>query len=162
MSLIAFYRYRSGHPYTPGFRDGVDINGDGSAVNDPAFVDDQISGMDAVIAASECLRSQVGRFVERNSCREPGVDRLDLRVELGPVRVATYPVRVLVDVLNVLDAEAPVTDRALYLVDPAGSVTLDPATGTVAVPLVANPDFGTPRALRGSGRAIRLGVRVNY
>ena len=48
--LAGFYSYRSGYPFTPGFRDGVDANGDGSWRNDPAYVDNQIVGADSVIA----------------------------------------------------------------------------------------------------------------
>ncbi|MEP7324729.1 MAG: TonB-dependent receptor, partial [Gemmatimonadota bacterium] len=40
------YRFRSGLPFTPGFRPGVDINGDGSGSNDPAFIDGAIAGTD--------------------------------------------------------------------------------------------------------------------
>jgi hypothetical protein len=68
----------------------------------------------------------------------------------------------VVDGLNLLDAEYAYVDRALYLVDPAGSITTDPATGTVTVPLVANPNFGKAIRRYGSGRALRFGIRVNY
>ncbi|MES1259332.1 MAG: carboxypeptidase regulatory-like domain-containing protein, partial [Gemmatimonadota bacterium] len=45
LTLAARFRYRSGLPFTPGFRNGVDANGDGSGANDPAFVGASISGM---------------------------------------------------------------------------------------------------------------------
>jgi hypothetical protein len=35
----AVYRVRSGTPFTPRFRAGVDANGDGDPHNDPAFID---------------------------------------------------------------------------------------------------------------------------
>ncbi len=159
--LAAFYGFRSGHPFTPGFRDGVDANGDGSWGNDPAYVDDQIAGIGDVIGAWPCLQGQIGRFAERNSCRGPGISRLDLRVVLGPFRLGA-PVALVVDGLNLLDAEYAAVDRALYLVDPAGSLTTDPATGVVTVPLVANPNFGKAIRRYGSGRALRFGIRVNY
>ncbi len=38
LTLAARYRYRSGLPFTPGFPQGVDVNGDGSGGNDPAFI----------------------------------------------------------------------------------------------------------------------------
>ena len=60
------------------------------------------------------------------------------------------------------DAEAPVVDRALYLVDGNAALVTDPGTGVVTVPLVANPNFGQPLARRATGRAIRVGVRLNY
>jgi hypothetical protein len=159
--LAGFYSFRSGYPFTPGFRDGVDANGDGSWSNDPAYVDDQVTGINDVITAWPCLQDQVGRFVDRNSCRGPGIKRLDLRVVLGPFRLG-YPVELVVDGLNLLDAEYADVDRALYLVDPTGTLTTDPATGLVTVPLVANPDFGKAIRRYGSGRALRFGIRVNY
>jgi len=159
--LAGFYGYRSGDPFTPGFRDGVDANADGSWRNDPAYVDDQVPGVPDLFSAWPCLREQVGRFADRNSCRGPTVQRLDLRLALGPFRLG-YPIEVTVDALNVLDAEYADVDRALYLVDPAGSLTTDPASGVLTVPLVANPGFGRVIRRFGSGRALRLGIRVNY
>jgi hypothetical protein len=159
--LAAFYSFRSGHPFTPGFRDGVDANADGSWRNDPAFVDDQVAGVTDLLPAWPCLLEQVGRFARRNACRGPTVQRLDLRLVFGPFRLG-YPLEVMVDALNVLDAEYAEVDRALFLVDPAGSLSTDPVTGVVTVPLVANPGFGTVIRRLGSGRALRFGIRVNY
>jgi hypothetical protein len=159
--LAAFYGFRSGRPFTPGFRDGVDANADGSWRNDPAYVDDEVPGVADLFTSWECLRTQAGGFAERNSCRGPNRRTLDLRLALGPFRLGA-PVELVLDALNLLDAEFADVDRALYLVDPAGSLVTDPATGVVTVPLVANPDFG--RAIRryGSGRYLRIGLRVNY
>lgn len=161
-SVSGFYRYQSGFPFTPGFPAGVDVNGDGTAGNDPAFVDPDIAGIDDLVAAWECLALHAGGFVERNACRADGESTLDLRAVIGPVRIGTYPVELYVDALNVLDAERPILDEALYAIDPAGAVTTDPATGALVLPLMANPAFGTPLAFRGTGRALRIGMRVNY
>jgi hypothetical protein len=68
----------------------------------------------------------------------------------------------VVDAMNLLDTEFADVDHALYLVDPAGALSTDPATGVVAVPLVANPDFGKAIRRYGQGRYLRIGVRVNY
>ena len=40
VTLTGTYRFRSAYPFTPGYRAGVDANGDGSALNDVAFVPD--------------------------------------------------------------------------------------------------------------------------
>src|SRR5690606_32789463 len=77
--LAGVYRYRSGDPFTPGFRDGVDANGDGSGRNDPAFVDERIAGVSELARAWPCLRTQSGALAERNACRGPGVHGLDVR-----------------------------------------------------------------------------------
>lgn len=159
--LAAFYAFRTGRPFTPGFRDGVDANGDGSWRNDPAYVDDTIAGVTDLFPAWDCLRQQVGRFAARNSCRGSALKTLDLRLAVGPFRLG-YPVELVVDALNLLDTEFAEVDRALFLVDPAGSLSRDPATGVVTIPLLANPDFGRVIRRYGSGRYLRVGIRVNY
>lgn len=159
--VAGFYGYRSGYPFTPGFRDGVDANADGSWRNDPAYVDGALPGVTDLFAEWTCLDRNAGGFAERNACRGPAIQRLDARLVLGPFRLGA-PVEIVLDALNLLDAEYVEVDRALFLVDPAGTVTEDPAAGTVTVPLVANPGFGRPIRRYGSGRTLRLGLRVNY
>jgi len=157
--LVAAYRYRSGYPFTPGFRPGVDANGDGAA-NDPAFVDDTMSGMAAVMSKWNCLRSQVGQFAQRNACRASGVNSLDLRLEVPVVKVAGYPLNVVVDAVNLLESDVGLIDNALYLVDPSKPLTT--AGGVTHVPLVVNPNFGNVLIRDSSGRFLRVGLRVNW
>ena len=159
-SLAGFYRHQSGLPFTPGFRVGVDANGDGSSRNDPAFVDDELSGVADLLSGWDCLRVQVGRFAERNSCRGDPTNTLDVRVAIRVFQVAGYDVEVMADGLNLLDPRMAELDRALYLVDPSGSLATDPVTGNVTVPLIANPNFGRPAQLFSTGRFIRFGIRV--
>jgi hypothetical protein len=160
-SLAALYRYRSGLPFTPGFAPGLDVNGDGSA-NDPAYVDDALPGMADVLAAWPCLRSQVGRFSERNACRDRDHRSLDLRLGLGPVTMGGHPVEIWIEATNLLEPEEAIRDRALYLVDAAAPLVTDPATGRVTVPLAVNPRFGMPIGYRGTGRTLWFGLRVGY
>ncbi len=162
VQLAGFYRYSSGRPFTPGFRPGVDVNGDGSSRNDPAFIDDAITGTAELVAAWDCLRDNLGQFSQRNSCRTDGVSTLDLRAVLSPIRVGNYPFSVVIDALNVLDSDVGDPDRAVYLVDPNLPLVTDPNTGVVSVPLVANPNFGALSVRRTTGRKVRIGVRVNY
>jgi hypothetical protein len=160
--IAGFFRHESGQPFTPGFREGVDANGDGSYRNDPAAVDESVPGVSDLVGAWACLRQQVGRaFVERNSCRGPSQRTLDLRLSFGPLQIG-YPVELVIDALNLLETNLVDVDRALYLVDPAQATTIDPQTGAVTVPLVGNGDFGRPVVRRGPGRLLRLGLRVNY
>jgi hypothetical protein len=154
------YRYRSGLPFTPGFRPGVDANGDGSGENDPAFIDNAVAGTPELLADHDCLSSQVGEFADRNSCREDKVHALDLRVGLKlPFQLMGSDLRVTVDAFNVVSSETGVIDRAVYLVDPAQPLTV---TGTVNLPLVANPGFGSLLARRLEPRIVRLGLKVDY
>jgi carboxypeptidase family protein len=82
VTVGARWRYRSGLPFTPGFRPGVDVNGDGGGRNDPAFLDAAVSGLSAALAAGRC-EAAAGDFAKRNSCREPSVNGLDLYLALG-------------------------------------------------------------------------------
>lgn len=154
------YRYRSGLAFTPGFRPGVDPNGDGSGENDPAFIDNAVAGTPELIGDNDCLSSQVGEFAERNSCREKAVHALDLRLGLLlPFKVMGSDLRVTVDAFNVVSSETGVVDRAVYLVDPAQPLTV---TGSVNIPFIANPGFGTLLVRRGEPRIVRLGLKVAY
>jgi hypothetical protein len=160
LTLSGLYRFESGAPFTPGFRGGVDANGDGADDNDPAFIDDAVSGIAPVLAAWDCLRGQSGEFAARNSCREPGSHRLDVRLALAPLRLGSAPLSLVVEALNVVESGAGWRDHALYLVDRTATLTTNPATGVVTVPLIANPAFGDVLARRTSGRTIRLGLRI--
>ena len=154
------YRYRSGLPFTPGFRPGVDANGDGSGENDPAFLDNAITGTPELLADHDCLANQAGEFAERNSCREDRVHALDLRVGVKlPLKVMGSDLRFMIDAFNVVSSETGVVDRAVYLVDPSQPLTV---AGTVNVPLIANPGFGSLLVRRLEPRIVRLGLKVDY
>jgi hypothetical protein len=157
--VAALLRVRSGAPFTPGFRDGVDANGDGAWGNDPAFVSDTVAGAVDLIAGS-CLRGQIGRFAQRNSCRGPAVASFDVRVGVRDVRLLGASAEVVVEGLNLIATGEGVVDRALYLVDPSRSLTTS-AGGVVNVPLIANQNFGSLLVRRSPGAAVRLGLRVS-
>ena len=160
--LAGFYRFQSGFPFTPGFRDGVDANGDGSFNNDPAFVDDAIAGAGDLFNEWECLRVQVGRFARRNSCRGDPIHTLDVRVVLRAFEARGYSVELVADGVNLLDPEVAELDRALYLVDASGALVTDPVLAETTVPLLVNPNFGQPVRGLSTGRFFRVGLRVGY
>ena len=159
--LAVVYRYESGTPFTPGFATGVDVSGTGST-NNPAYVDANISGMTSLLSQWSCLSGQVGQFAARNSCRDPGVQSLDLRVTFDLVRIGHAPVEVVLDALNLLESDVGVRDHALYVINPAVPLTTNVATGAVTVPLLANAGFGNVLVHRSPGRELRIGLRVNY
>jgi len=162
VTVATRYRYRSGFAFTPGFRDGVDVNADGSGRNDPAFVDAAIGGMQALINQNSCIKEQSGRFVDRNSCREHGNHALDLTVAVGlPVRALGGRLELTADVFNLASTPTGLIDRALVLVDPAGTLATD-GLGNVTLPLIANPRFGKLLSRRTEPRILRLGLRVAY
>jgi hypothetical protein len=162
-SLGARFRYRSGLPYTPGFRPGVDINGDGSGNNDPAYVDGSISGLSELLSGAGCDVGAVNTFVARNACREDALTALDLRFQIGlPAHTGDGgQLSLVVDAFNVVTTATGIIDRALVLVDPAG--TLTPAgPGRINVPLIVNPNFGRLLVRRADPRMLRVGLRMEY
>lgn len=154
--LAATYRLRSGLPFTPGFRPGVDVNGDGSGQNDPVFYG-SVSGLSLL----RCAGVVGTGFAERNSCRGPMRSTLDLAVTAGLPLGDAARVAVTVEAFNVVATATGILDRAAVLVDPAGVFSVDGA-GSVTIPFVANPDFGTLLSRRGDPRMIRVGLRLEY
>ena len=82
-------RVRSGTPYA--YTVEGDANGDGTALNDLAYIPrdstdislanpEAYRALDAYIEGSKCLRSQRGRLMARNSCRNPAARSLDARI----------------------------------------------------------------------------------
>jgi Carboxypeptidase regulatory-like domain/TonB dependent receptor len=156
----AVYRGRSGRPFTPGFRAGVDANGDGVAGNDPAFVDAGLPGMTELLAAHACLRSAAGGLAERNGCRGDWSHRLDLRIAFRVATLASGPLDVVLDAMDVIPTTFGRVDDALYLIDRSGSLTTDPVTGVTTIPLAVNPNFGELIADRSPGILFRVGLRI--
>jgi len=93
MTLVG--RLTSGSPFTPVV--SGDINGDGSARNDRAFIFNPAAGGDTALAngmtrlmaaapagVAGCLERQFGGIAERNSCRNSWTESLDARFMLTP------------------------------------------------------------------------------
>lgn len=162
LQLSGLYRYRSGIPFTPGFGSGLDINGNGVTGDDPAFVDAQVPGTDALISRWSCLKGQVGEFATRNSCRTEGLQSLDARVRVPLVHFGRYSGELVLDGLDLLASDIRLPDTALYQADPSGSIAVDAASRSVSVPLVANPNFGEPTRSVRPGRVFRIGLQLTY
>ncbi len=160
-SVAALFRYQSGYPFTPGFRPGVDANGDGSSSNDPAFIDGSVSGMSELLAKWPCLQADQGTYATRNSCRTPNLLSLDGRFSMTFHSTARYAASLVVDALHLIATKDGEPDRAVYLLDPAANLSVD-GSGNVTVPLVANPDFGQLVTRFTAERQLRLGLRVSF
>jgi len=156
VTVAAAYRYRSGLPFTPRYRAGVDANGDGSVRNDVAFVDATLAA--PLLDAWSCLDDQVGEFATRNSCRAPAVHALDVSLGVRLGRLMGRDATLVLDALDVIETEDGIVDDALLLVDPAGSITT--GGGTVTVPVLINPDFGKVIYPSSRGRMLRIGLRI--
>ena len=155
-------RYESSRPFTPGFGPGMDMNADGVAGNDPAFVDPFIDGMDPLLAEWDCLRSAANRFVERNDCRAPARRALDLQLETDLVTRQDLVIAFRVEALDLLSEGGAWYDTALYTLDPEGSADLDATDGIVSVPLRVNPDFGQPLVEGFNPTRVRLELQVRF
>jgi hypothetical protein len=184
VTVSAFLRARSGTPFA--YNVEGDANGDGIALNDLAYVPRDSAdvtltnpaayrALDAYIDASPCLRSQRGRIMARNTCRNPSVQALDLRLakrlgasargaelsvdvinlpnllrrEWGRVRETTS--REVVELLAVQGWDVA-NDRPQYAVRMAGESAAFPVLGTVSA---------TDGALASRWR-IQLGARFDY
>lgn len=157
ITIGARWRYRSGLPFTPGYRRGVDANGDGGTGNDPVALG-AVTGLSGVLSGAGCSAGS-GGFAVRNSCREDAVQALDLHAAIGLPFGGARRVVLTVDAFNIVATETGIIDRAAVLVDPAGSITLN-AAGRTVLPLVVNDNFGGLLARRGDPRTLRVGLRV--
>ena len=155
--LSAVYTLRSGLPFTPGFRPGVDMNGDGSWSNDPAIVTGN-PDVGSLLAQWGCELPVEEGIVPRNGCRGTSVHDLDLRLVVG-VPVGGLSLALTGEVLGVFERSEGLRDTALYLVDRSGTLNLS-ADGTLTIPLVANPDFGNLLRPSIPGRLFRIGLRL--
>ncbi|MFW6079395.1 MAG: hypothetical protein ACODAE_07240, partial [Gemmatimonadota bacterium] len=163
LRLAARYRYSSGRPFTPGFRYGVDANGDGVFGNDPAFVDDAIDGMEPLLERWECLRTGVGAFADRNACRGPAIQTLDVTLGFRLPSLGGVETEIFAAGLGLIESDGIArVDRALYLIDRNGAVSHDADTGVTTLPLGVNPRFGRPLLRRATGTIVRLGLRMAY
>jgi hypothetical protein len=160
--ISALYRHQSGYPFTPGFRPGVDANGDGAFGNDPAFIDNSVAGTGELVAQWSCLSDNVAGFVVRNACRGPAVKALDGRVSISVASTEQLRAHVVVDVLNAFASDDIIADKAVYLVDPARALNVSSNGRNVTVPLMVNPNFGQPLVRFTPERLVRIGLRVSW
>jgi hypothetical protein len=158
LTLTGTYRFRSAYPFTAGYRAGVDANGDGSALNDVAFVIDDPAVLE-LARDWDCLDTSLSRFVKRNSCRGEGVHELDVRVALDILPSRSRRLELVVEGFNLLESEVGLRDTALLLVDGSGALSVDPDTGDVEVPVTINPRFGDVVTSTSPGRMLRVGLR---
>jgi len=156
VTVGARYRLRSGLPFTPGFRPGVDVNGDGGGQNDPVFY-----GSVGGLSLAGCAGTVGSGFALRNSCRGDMVSALDLSIETRLPVGGAAGLRLMVEAFNVVSTAVGPLDQAAVLVDPNGVFAVD-GSGNVTLPLIANPGFGTLLSRRTDPRMVRVGLRLEY
>ncbi len=112
------YEGESGRPYS--YRYDGDVNGDNATSNDLIYVPRSISevrfqaasgtqpvtpeqswaNLNQFIESVECLREARGRVLERNECRQPWFNRVDVRVAQTVPTISNQRVQLTLDVLN--------------------------------------------------------------
>ena len=123
--ISAFYEGMSGTPFTYTAVSG-DLNGDGNNANDPlyiprnatdlteirigtgtgaAFVPNptEAQAFESFIASHDCLDDQRGRIMERNSCRSPWQNRLDVALRQHLPTLRGQRITVQLDIVNFLN-----------------------------------------------------------
>jgi hypothetical protein len=90
------------------------------------------------------------------------VTSFDARLVVRLLTVGGLPAELVVDGLNLLTTDDGVVDRALYLVDPSRTITMNAAGTVVTVPLVANPNFGKLLVRRSPSATVRAGLRFSF
>lgn len=157
LTMAARYRWRSGLPFTPGFRAGVDVNGDGSGGNDPVSRQ-AVAGLPGLLESAGC-EAATEVFATRNSCREEAVQALDAELGLRLPVGGSRRVILTLSAFNLVSTATGIVDRAAVLVDPEGSIGTD-ANGSLVLPLILNDNFGQLLSRRNDPRTIRIGLRV--
>jgi hypothetical protein len=157
--LSATYTYQSGRPFTPGYRTGVDANGDGSARNDVAFVP-SATELGSLAGSWSCLADQAGGFAVRNSCRGPTSSTLNAGLRVAVLSAGGRPVYLTVEGFNLIEDKSGIVDSALLLVDPNRPIQRSADGSVVTIPTTINPDFGTVVLPRTPGRILRVGLRI--
>jgi outer membrane receptor protein involved in Fe transport len=181
--ISVIYVGESGKPYSYTYN-STDINNDGSNENDLIYVpatsaeinfagNDDVSAeqswenLNSFIEGVECLREARGQVLQRNACREPWANRIDMRLAQVIPSIAGHSVEVSMDIFNFLNLlnrdwgtqEAVNGDRAL---DPLLRRSGSSVTGGHALynAFTPRPEFTTSDL--NSRYQIQLGVRYAF
>jgi hypothetical protein len=122
--ISAFYEGMSGTPFT--YTAIGDLNGDGNNSNDPLYIPRDATDVNEIrigtgsgaafalnaaeaqlfedfIASQDCLDDQRGKIMERNSCRSPWQNRLDVAVRQHVPTIRGQRITVQLDIVNFLN-----------------------------------------------------------
>lgn len=121
-TLTVLYRGESGQPFN--YVSSGDLNGDGFTQNDPIYIPtgpsdprgpqfdntwtnftaaEQSDAFYSFIENAKCMREQRGQIMERNSCRAPFSNRVDVALEQAIPTFRGQNLTVRVDVINFMN-----------------------------------------------------------
>ena len=118
--------------------------------------------MDDLQREWDCLRTSVGQFVERNSCRAPGRQLVDAWLTVRIPGVGPVSPELRVEALGAVSEGFDSYDTALFRLDPDGMLAIDEASGDVVVPLEVNPRFGSPLTPARELSRFRISLRMVF
>jgi hypothetical protein len=124
--VTLYFERSSGTPITYVAGGAGDLNGDGYSGNDPLYIPrdatdaneirigngvgaafqqnlDAAKAFNDFISAQDCLDKQRGQIMERNSCRTPTQNRLDISLRQSVPRVRGQQVALQLDIFNFLN-----------------------------------------------------------
>jgi TonB dependent receptor len=168
--VSGIFRAQSGTPWTPLV--GSDVNGDGIVGNDRAFISrallfeneaerQQFLGY---LNEHQCLLSQEGQMAERNSCRNPWFNSLDLRLSREVRTFGGQRAEFIVDAFNVLNGLNEEWGRYMGVFGDQrtllSAVGFDPATRQVRYSV--NDTFGQEAAVGFDPFQFQLQLGVRY
>ena len=175
ITLSAFYNGQSGRPYAYQFFN--DVNNDGSATNDLAYIPSGASDvivtngtyeqLAAFLDDGDCTDLPSGGITERNICRSPWTNGLDFRAAFD-VQLGRYNGEVTFDLLNLInlfDSDSGLVDYANFNGVDIASAVADPVTGKWAYTLGNQARGITPRFTRDDLRSrwqAQLGFRLRF
>ena len=123
--ISAFYEGMAGTPFT--YTAVGDLNGDGNNTNDPIYIPrnatdtldirigaipsggsfalnaTEAQAFERFLASHDCLADQRGRIMERNSCRSPWQNRLDVAIRQHIPTLRGQRLTVQLDIVNFLN-----------------------------------------------------------
>jgi hypothetical protein len=121
-SVSAIYTGQSGLNFA--YVSSSDLNGDNQSLNDPVYIPtgptdpkgpvfqslttggvtytpaEQAAAFDSFIGRTDCLKSQRGQIMERNSCRTPWTNEIDVSVEQALPTINGQNISVRLDAIN--------------------------------------------------------------
>lgn len=121
-SVSAIYTGQSGLNFA--YISSSDLNGDNQSLNDPVYIptgpndpkgpvfqsfstggvtyspEEQAAAFDSYISRTDCLNDQRGHIMERNSCRTPWTNQIDVSIEQALPTINGQNVSVRLDAIN--------------------------------------------------------------
>jgi hypothetical protein len=188
-----YYLGGSGFPFTylaGGDQQTGDLNADGTPLNDPIYIPrdandsteivfdprvfsvaSQRSALEAFIEGASCLRKQRGRIMQRNSCRTPWTNTMNVAVRQSFAGERGHPIAVELQLFNALNfinrrwGLIPIPSGLTTVTSQVNLLTHTRQTTTAPAQSVFQFDPSTRRFDAGnvdSYYQIQLGVRYSF